>query len=100
MHGELLKHLIKLVIIASIYLLFLCTLDLIFVLALEQKQGWYNSLVLLTFTLPIVMSFYVYKKVSKSIVLMLLTFISGLVISYIEFMWVSIEFHTLIGGSI
>ena len=100
MSNKLVKHMGMLALIALIYLMFLCSLDLVFVLLLEQKQGWYNSLVLLIFTLPFVMSFYVYKKVSTSIAFLLATFICGLLISYVELMWVSIEFHTLIGGDI
>lgn len=93
-------HLLKLLGIALAYLLALCTLDLYFVFGVNQVIGWYNNLVWLMFTLPFAFSFYTYKFIKKSIILIVVAFVVGVVLSYLEFMWVAIEFHTIIGGDI
>ena len=98
-HSSLLP-ILKLLAIAFPYLFLLCVLDLFFVFGADQVKGWYNTLSILVLTLPIVYSLYVYKFVKKSILLMVLAFIAGVVLSYLEFMWVAIEFHTMIGGEI
>lgn len=95
-----LLHILKLLAIASAYLFLLCVLDLFFVFGADQVKGWYNNLGLLILTLPFVYSFYVYKFVKKSILLMAVAFVAGIILSYLEFMWVAIEFHTMIGGEI
>jgi len=95
-----LQHVLKLLTIALFYLLLLCVLDLFFVFGVDQVKGWYNNLGLLVFTLPLVFSIYVYKFVKKSTLLIVLAFVAGIVLSYFEFMWVAVEFHTMIGGEI
>lgn len=97
---KLFSYLSVLLSISLIYLVFLCLLDLVFVVGMQQKVGWYNYLSLMIFTLPVLLVVCIYKRTTKSIFIMLITFILGSVVAYLEFMWIAIEFHTLIGGQV
>ncbi len=91
---------VGLLVIALGYLLFLCTLDLYFVFVAGQERGWYNDLGLFVFTMPFAFGYYSYMKTNRSLVWVAISLLLGIVLAYIEFMWVAIEFHSLIGGEI
>tara|TARA_R110002073_G_scaffold202162_1_gene361633 strand:+ start:897 stop:1217 length:321 start_codon:yes stop_codon:yes gene_type:complete len=86
---------------AVLSLVYLMILDLIFVLVLNEKQSWLNTLPLGVFLLPVVCFFIGFKAQEKyKYLLAVIGAIFGLVVAYLQLLWVATSFHTMLGGSI
>ena len=96
------KIFIYLILIWGMYLLYLCGLDMYFVFVKNQVEGWYNYGNCFIATMPIA-----FVLVSRKCLLgkykflsMLIIFLIGILVSYFSLLWVLMDFHLSIGGSI
>lgn len=88
------------------YLVYLCALDLLFVYVMKEKISLLNKLPLLVVTMPFVAAFIsiiqssqLESTITRGIVIIgIFLIMSGL--AFIELLWVSTHFHTMIGGKV
>jgi hypothetical protein len=93
-------------VLAILFFTYLCVLDLVFVLVLDQEQSILNDFVLFIFAMPFISVFLVFKLSEKNqpIKRLLINSISffcvSSIIAYMMLLWIMTHFHTMIGGNI
>lgn len=92
-------------IVIFIGLLFLCILDLLFVLVMKQEISLLNDIARLIIALPFIGTYLIYdklqmKSLAAKIGILCLNFLFLSICAFIEYLWVATHFHVMIGGSI
>ena len=88
------------------FFIYLCSLDLVFVLVFNQEKSILNNFVLLIIAMPFISVSLVLKLEGKDLpfkqllITLIIFFVSLSVIAFLMFLWVATHFHTMIGGSI
>lgn len=93
-------------LLAVVFLIYLCALDLLFVFKMDEQKSVINDMGLLIVTMPFIGAAFTFKLTKNSeslkakIIACTISFIALVVVGFLEFLWVATHFHTMLGGKI
>lgn len=91
--------------VAILFLIYLCALDLLFVLEMNEQDSIVNELGFLIVLMPFIgctLTCAIARRDStgRKILMCVFIFIVLTVVGFFEYLWVATHFHSLIGGTI
>ena len=94
------------VLLAVVFLIYLCILDLLFIFVMKEQKSVINDMGLFIVSMPFIggmLTFKLTKNIERLRVRMVvstISFITLVIIGFLEFLWVATHFHTMLGGKI
>lgn len=100
------KVLLYNVLLAAAFLFYLCILDLVFIFVMKEQESIVNYLGLLIVVMPFAGAILTCKVTTgsdsgaKRYIIIMASFAALAALGFIEYLWVAISFHTMLGGTI